>query len=129
MVAGRAAGLTLLDFAVVTATIVAVAALAIPLYANAQARARIEQAQTDLQTLAAAVRMYADHMGTLPQALTSLTTTAVNGRNQIAGPFIATVPPPPFGGEPSWTAYGYASSRAGTFSIMATGDGTSIVVP
>ena len=129
MVPGRAAGLTLLDFAVVAATIVAVAALAIPLYANAQARARIEKAQTDLQMLAEAVRMYADHMGTLPQALTSLTTTAVNGRNQIAGPFIATVPPPPFGGEPSWGAYGYASSRAGTFSIMATGDGTSIVVP
>ena len=71
----------------------------------------------------------ADHMGRLPYALTALTTTAVNGRNQSAGPFIATVPPPPSGGEPSWGAYAYTSSRTGTFSIMATGDGTSIVVP
>jgi general secretion pathway protein G len=129
MVPGRAAGFTLLDFAVMAAIIVAVAALAIPLYANAQARARIEKAQTDLQTLAAAVRMYADHMGTLPYALTALTTTAVNGRNQSAGPFVATVPPPPFGGDPAWGAYAYTSSRAGTFSITAIGDGTTIVVP
>jgi len=129
MVPGRAAGFTLLDFAVMAAIIVAVAALAIPLYANAQTRARIEKAQTDLQTLAAAVRMYADHMGTLPYALTALTTTAVNGRNQSAGPFVATVPPPPFGGDPAWGAYAYTSSRAGTFSITAIGDGTTIVVP
>ena len=129
MVPGRAAGFTLLDFAVMAAIIVAVAALAIPLYANAQTRARIEKAQTDLQTLAAAVRMYADHMGTLPYALTALTTTAVNGRNQSAGPFVATVPPPPFGGDTAWGAYAYTSSRAGTFSITAIGDGTTIVVP
>jgi general secretion pathway protein G len=129
MVPGRAAGFTLLDFAVMAAIIVAVAALAIPLYANAQTRARIEKAQTDLQTLAAAVTMYADHMGTLPYTLTALTTTAVNGRNQSAGPFVATVPPPPFGGDPAWGAYAYTSSRAGTFSITAIGDGTTIVVP
>ena len=129
MVPGRAAGLTLIDLGVVVATIVAVAALAIPLYANAQARARIEKAQTDVQELAAAARMYVDHMGTLPGALTALTATAVNGRNQSAGPFVTHVPPPPFGGDPPWGAYAYTSSRAGTFSITASGDGTTIVVP
>ena len=129
VVPGRAAGLTLIELVVVAAIIGAVAAMAIPLYANAQTRARIEKAQADLQALAAAVRMYADHMGRLPYALTALTATAVNGRNQSAGPFIDTVSPPPFGGDPPWGAYAYTSSRAGTFSIMAVGDGTTLVVP
>ena len=91
--------------------------------------ARIEKAQTDLQMLALAVRKYADHMGTLPAALTVLTAAAVNGLNQSAGPFVTTVPPPPYGGMPAWGAYGYASSTAGTFTITATGDGTTITVP
>ena len=129
VVRGKGVGLTLIDLVVVMCVIGVVAALAIPLHANAQARARIEKAQSDVQMLAAAVRMYADHMGTLPAALTVLTAPAVNGRNQSAGPFIAIVPPPPFGGDPGWGAYGYASSSTGTFSIRAAGDGTTIVVP
>ena len=129
VVRGNGVGLTLIELMVVVCVIGVVAAMAIPLQANAQARARIEKTQSDMQMLAAAVRMYADHMGTLPYALTALTTTAVNGRNQSAGPFIATVPPPPFGGDPGWGAYAYTSSRAGTFSITAIGDGTTITVP
>src|SRR6266481_4369029 len=54
---------------------------------------------------------------------------AVNGLNQSAGPFMASVPAPPPGGTPAWGAYGYASSTSGTFSITATGDGTTITVP
>src|SRR6266568_7451932 len=109
-VRGKEVGLTLIDLMVVVCVIGVVAAMAIPLHANAQARARIEKAQSDMQMLAAAVRMYADHMGTLPYTLTVLMRTAVNGRNQSAGPFIATVPPPPLGGDPGWGAYTYTSS-------------------
>jgi general secretion pathway protein G len=129
VVRGKGVGLTLIDLMVVVCVIGVVAAMAIPLHANAQARARIEKAQSDMQMLASAVRMYAAHMGTLPAALTVLTTATTNGLNQTAGPFMASVPNPPPGGTPAWGAYAYTSSTAGTFSITATGDGTTIVVP
>ena len=129
MVRGKGVGLTLIDLMVVVCVIGVVAAMAIPLHANAQARACIEKAQEDLQMLAAAVRMYAAHMGALPAALTVLTATATNGFNQSAGPFMPFVPRPPSGGTPAWGAYTYTSSTAGTFSVTAAGDGTTITVP
>ena len=129
MVRGKGVGLTLIDLMVVVCVIGVVAAMAIPLHANAQARACIEKAQEDLQMLAAAVRMYAAHMGALPAALTVLTATATNGFNQSAGPFMPLVPRPPSGGTPAWGAYTYTSSTAGTFFLTATGDGTTITVP
>jgi type II secretory pathway pseudopilin PulG len=116
---------------IVAAILGILASIAIPLHANAQARARIEQAQADAQMLALAVRKYADHMGTLPGALTALLRPAVNGRNQSEGPFITTLPTPPSGGTPAWgAAYTYTpNAGAGTFSISARGDGTTITVP
>jgi Tfp pilus assembly protein PilE len=120
---------TVAELMVVAATLGILASIAIPLHVNAQARARIEKAQADLQMLALGVRKYADHMGTLPLALTQLLRPAVNDRNQSAGPFITTVPPPPYGGEPAWGAYAYASSSNGTFIVTASGDGTTITLP
>ena len=121
----------LAEFMTVAAILGILASIAIPLHVNAQARARIEQAQADAQMLALAVRKYTDHMGTLPAALTALLRPAVNDRNQSAGPFITTVPQPPYGGSPAWGAsYTYTpNAGAGTFSISATGDGTTITVP
>jgi len=130
MVRGNEVALTLIDLMVVVCVIGVVAALAIPLHANAQARARIEQAQADARMLASAVKRYTAHMGELPAALTDLTAPAVNGRNETAGPFVDYVPPPPLGGTPPWGAYTYTSSRSGTsFSVITTGDGTTIVEP
>jgi Tfp pilus assembly protein PilE len=119
---------TLAELMIVAACLGIVASIAVPLHANAQARARIEKAQADLQMLALGVGQYADHMGTLPAALTVLMRPAVNDRNQSAGPFIATVPPPPFGGTPPWGAYAYMSRGDGTFLATATGDGTTITL-
>jgi type IV pilus assembly protein PilA len=129
VVRGNGGGLTLIDLMVVVSVIDVVTAVAIPLYANAEARDRIEKAQSDLEMLATAIKTYAAHMGALPAALTALTTTATNRLNWSAGPFMPLVPRPPSGGTPAWSAYAYTSSTAGTFSVTAAGDGTTITLP
>jgi type II secretion system protein G len=126
---GNQRGFTLIELMIVVAIIGILAAIAIPLYANVQTRARIAKAQADTRTLSSAVSLYNAHMGALPNALTDLTSPQTNGLNQTAGPFMASVPQPPPGGSPAWANYAYTSSTSGTFSITTTGDGTTITLP
>jgi prepilin-type N-terminal cleavage/methylation domain-containing protein len=122
-------GFTLIELMVVVAIIGILAALAIALYGNMQARARIAKAQADGRTLGSAVSMYSATFGQPPTALADLTAAATIG-GVTGGPFMRTIPIPPLGGTPSWSAnYGYVTGTDGTFTITASGDGTTVTIP
>ena len=126
---GSQRGFTLIELMIVVAIIGILTAIAIPLYANLQARARIAMAQADARTLVTAISIYTAHMGTLPTALGDLTAVATNGLNQTAGPFMASLPVVPLGWTPS-AGYAYQAATAlGTFNLSASGDNVTVTLP
>src|SRR5215475_9385448 len=103
---GNQRGFTLIELMIVVAIIGILTAIAFPLYANIQARARVAKAQADARTLGSAVVVYSAHTGSLPATLDNLTVTVAGPGGVVAGPFVSPLPTPPNG----WGAnYSYAS--------------------
>jgi prepilin-type N-terminal cleavage/methylation domain-containing protein len=117
-------GFTIIELLVVVSVIAVLSLISFTIYHTVQSRSRLAKAQADTRTLAGAIGAFQAHMGQMPAVLGDLTIAQTNINGQVGGPFMNSDAVPPAG----WT-YSYSTGGANGYTIMASGDNTTVTLP